>query len=335
MSGRTVQSDHDDHLTHAHEQLTTAVEHLVSGEDWAAMLGVAARFHRYSLNNVLLIHHQMPEATRVAGYRAWQALGHQVRRGEHGLAILAPVVRRVALDEADERRRNDPADSEQSPTDSKDGAATRKVLAGFKVAKVFDVSQTDGPPIPDVVPIELTGEAPDALYDGLAAEVVAAGFTLHREDCSPANGRTDFLARTVTVRLDCSPAQAARTLAHEFGHVRLHDDPKFLLGGFSCRGLAEIEAESVAYLVCSSAGMPTGEYSFPYVARWANGDVALVRSAAERSLTAARAITTSLGLSPTPGDPTDERVVARAVATEAKRATTPAPALSAQRSIAR
>jgi antirestriction protein ArdC len=332
-----MRADHDDRLTEAHEKLTTAVEQLASGEDWAAMLDVAARFHRYSLNNVLLIHCQMPEATRVAGYRAWQALGHQVRRGEHGLSILAPVVRRVALGEGDEPRRTDQTDGEHGAINSRDGKAKRKVLAGFKVAKVFDVSQTDGPPLPDVVPIELTGEAPDALYDGLAGEVAAAGFTLHRADCSPANGRTDFPARTVTVRPDCSTAQAAKTLAHELGHVRLHDDPKFFLGGFACRGLAEIEAESVAYLVCSAAGLSTDAYSFPYVARWANGDVALVRSAAERSLTAAREVTTSLGLSPAPSDPVSETVVARAAAAAPTRTATPtpAPAAAPQRSVAR
>jgi hypothetical protein len=296
----------EDRLRAAHEQLTQAVEQLVSGEDWAQMLNVAARFHRYSLNNVLLIQLQMPEATRVAGYRSWQTLGHQVRRGEHGLTILAPVLRRVQAEET--------STLPPQPTPISEGTERkpRQQLVGFKLTKVFDISQTDGPPLPDVSPELLGGDAPAALYEGLAGEVTAAGFTLQREDCSPANGRTDFGAKTVTVRPDCSEAQAAKTLAHELGHIQLHDDPKYLgFEGFACRGLAEVEAESVAYLVCSAAGLSTGEYSFPYVARWANGDVTLVHSAAERSLGAARAITSSLGLTPAAPEPANDAVLAR------------------------
>lgn len=291
----------EDRLAEVHDQLATAVEALVSGEDWSAMLAVAARFHRYSLNNVMLIHCQMPEATRVAGYRAWQALGHQVRRGEHGIAILAPVLRR--------------APEESGPVEDREGdrAATRRqVLTGFKLTRVFDISQTDGPPLADVAPELLSGDAPAALYEGLAAEVAAKGYTLVREDCSPANGTTNFATRTVTVRPDCSHAQAVKTLAHELGHVILHAEGQ--LAGFDallCRGRKEVEAESVAYLVCASAGLSTGGYSFPYVARWANGDVELVRSAAERSLGAARSITTALGLSPAPPDPASEAVIER------------------------
>ena len=337
MSAPRTNTAVDDRLAEAHEQLAAAVERLVSGEDWAQMLTVASRFHRYSLNNVLLIQFQKPDATRVAGYRAWQALGHQVRRGEHGLAILAPILRRV------------PTDPEAAPPPERtlDGspgepAPTRQRLAGFKLTKVFDISQTDGPPLPDVLPELLTGDAPHTLYEGLAAEVERAGFTLRREDCSPANGRTDFGAKTVTVRPDCSPAQAAKTLAHELGHVRLHDDPKYLgFDGLACRGLAEVEAESVAFLVCSAAGLPTGEYSFPYVARWASGDVAVVRSAAERSLTAARTITSSLGLTPAASEPANEAVLERTRDRDPSRTSVPAPspvptpARSTNRSVAR
>ncbi|HTW97700.1 MAG TPA: ArdC-like ssDNA-binding domain-containing protein [Acidimicrobiales bacterium] len=311
MSAPTPHSGGEDRLTEVHEQLTAAVEALVSGEDWASMLAVAARFHRYSLNNVMLIQLQMPDATRVAGYRAWQALGHQVRRGEHGIAILAPVLRRVP----DERGRGE---------DDGEAPSRRQVLTGFKLTRVFDISQTDGPPLPDVAPELLSGDAPAALYDGLAAQVTQKGYELVREDCSPANGRTNFAARTVTVRPDCSPAQAAKTLAHELGHVYLHEEGR--LGGLEalfCRGREEVEAESVAYLVCASAGLQTGGYSFPYVARWASGDVELVKSAAERSLGAARTITTALGLSPAAPDSASEAVLERSRAQSHRR---PAPA---------
>ncbi len=105
-----------------------------------------------------------------------------------------------------------------------------------------------------------------------------------RGDCDGANGRTDYLSRTVTVRRDVDDAQAAKTLAHELAHVWLHDPED----GHHHRGLAEVEAESVAYIVCHAAGLDTADYTLPYVARWADGDVAKVRATAERVLDAAR-----------------------------------------------
>ena len=267
------------------------------------MLAVAGRFHRYSLNNVLLIHFQRPDATQVAGYRTWQSMGRQVRRGEQGLVILAPVLRRVQPEAgADAPRRLDSHSEE-----SNDAAARPRVLAGFRLAHVFDVSQTEGPELPEVGPTPLSGEAPLALYEGLAREVARAGFTLTREHCDGAYGQTDFLARTVRVRPDVDPAQAAKTLAHELAHVSLHAD----LSSGLCRGVAEVEAESVAFLVCATAGLDTGSYSFAYVARWANGDPAIVRNAADRSLGAARTITVALGLTPAPDDPATAAVLAR------------------------
>jgi antirestriction protein ArdC len=313
---RRSKEEASDALERAHGRLSAAVEQLVSGADWQAMLTASARFHDYSHGNILLLLAQchergISEPTRFASYRAWQALGRQVRRGETGLEVFSPIYRRsrdaAADDDVDRTHLQKETSKRTAVADE-----PRNVLAGYKiVAGVFELSQTDGDPLPDVVPKLLAGEAPAALYAGLAKEVAASGFRLLREDCSPANGQTDFVARTVTVRPDCSPAQAAKTLAHELGHVRLHDDPRFIgLGGSLCRGLAEVEAESVAFLVCSTAGLSTDGYSFAYVARWANGDVDLVRSAGERSLDAARVIGRSLGLVPPARDRASERVLA-------------------------
>ena len=262
-------------LEKAHDVLTKAVEDLLSGEDWAAMLATAARFHRYSANNVMLIRFQRPDATRVAGYRAWQGLGRQVRRGERGIAILAPVVYR------------------RRPVDDTDPDAVVGVLAGFRVAHVFDVSQTEGRPLPEVPAVPISEDAPDALWDLLAAQVADAGYELHRADTAPANGVTDFVAKTVEVSEQISGAMACKTLAHELAHVNLH--PAAGLGGIS-REQAEVEAESVAYLVTSAAGVDSGSYSFPYVALWSRGDASVVMAAAERAIRTARTILTTAGL---------------------------------------
>ena len=141
-----------------------------------------------------------------------------------------------------------------------------RLFRGFRVVHVFDPSQCDGPPLPDVRPATLTGDAPGPLWHSLAAQVEAAGFTLERGGCAGANGRTDYATRTVRVRDDVDAAQAAKTLAHD--HVLLHDGGEYNTG---CRGRAEVEAESVAFLVLSSVGLDAGAYSFAYVASWSDG----------------------------------------------------------------
>ena len=260
-----------------HQRLAEQVDALVSGEDWAAMLAVAGRFHRYSANNVFLIMAQRPDATRVAGYRAWKALGRQVRKGERGIAILAPCVyRRRALEEHEVGERPELA----------------RVLRGFTVVHVFDVSQTEGAELADVTPELLEGEGPAGLWAALAALVADAGFTVERGECGGANGSTDFDGRVVRVRADVDEAQAVKTLAHELGHVRLHDASRITTD----RDLAEVEAESVAFIVCAAAGLASTGYSLPYVARWAGGDIAKVRTTAERVITTARDILTVLDL---------------------------------------
>jgi antirestriction protein ArdC len=281
----------DARLQAVHDQLTASVEALASSEAWAQMLKVAARFHRYSANNILLIALQKPEASLCSGYRGWQQLGRQVLRGERGIAILAPVVTRVE------------AGSDGEPEER------TKVLRGFRVTHVWDVSQTDGKPLPDVGPSLLAGGSPRGLWDLLADQVHAAGFTLDRGDCGEANGYTNHVHKHVRVRADVSPAQASKTLAHELAHVLLHgpDQPA------RARDIAEVEAESVAYVITAAAGLPTEDYSVPYVASWASGDSDVVREAATRVLSTARHIIERAGA---PTDPLIRRVDPFALTTE-------------------
>jgi hypothetical protein len=253
-------------------QLERQIAELVSGDDWAAMLQTAARFHRYSANNVMLIMMQRPNATRVAGFNAWKTFNRFVRKGEHGIRILAPCVYKVETDDGGERH----------------------VLRGFKVVTVFDLSQTDGEDLPgEIRPVLLEGEAPAGLWDALAAQVIGAGFELVRGDCGGANGRTDYGTRTVTVRGDVGfeAAQAVKTLSHELGHILLGHESQ-LLGG--CRGLLEVEAESVAYIVAKASGLDCSNYSLPYVAHWAGGDLTMVRKTADRVVSCAGKILADL-----------------------------------------
>ena len=166
---------------------------------------------------------------------------------ERGIAIFAPCVYR------------------RRPVDDDEAARTpelARVLRGFRVAYVWDESQTDGDALPDIAPQLLAGEAPAGLWDSLAREVANAAYELRRGQCGGANGRTSYTTRTVTVRDDVDDAQATRTLMHELAHIWLHDPEEAL----HHRGTAEVEAESTAYVVCQAAGMVTDDYSLPYVA---------------------------------------------------------------------
>lgn len=267
MTGRPAESNQSIVLQELHDRLAAAVDQLGSGEQWQAWLAFARGFHRYSFNNLLLIWSQRPDATAVASYRTWQAKGRQVRRGELGLRILAPILRRVpVLDDQDRPVR----DNNGSPQH-------RQKVTGYRPVPVFDVAQTDGPPIPEsVAPVLLAGAAPNGLWAALGAEVSDRGYRLLRgslTDLNGAIGLTDLRRREVWVRADVNPAQAAKTLAHELGHILLHAEPHAgeQDGRIDCVGVREVEAESVAYLVCAAHGLVSDGYTFPYVASWASG----------------------------------------------------------------
>lgn len=270
-----------DKLRRVHDRLAAAVRDLTRSDAWRQMLTVAARLPSYSPHNLLLIASQRPDASRVAGYTDWRKLGRQVRKGERGIAILAPVRYRVS----DGGDRNATATAMSNADDA--STERRQVLRGFRVVYVFDVAQTEGSPLPEVRPQLLEGQAPPGLWDALARQVHDAGFTLTRGDCAPANGVTDRLSGCVTVRADLPDAQAVKTLAHELGHVLLHgpDAPAPMT-----RGRAEVEAESVAYLVTTAHGLDPADYTVPYVTGWADGQVGLVLDTAERVLSTAGSI---------------------------------------------
>lgn len=309
-------------LDELHERLTGAVEQLVSGEDWARALAFAARFRTRSFSNTLLIweqhqaafesgHVPEPFPSYVAGYRQWQGLGRQVQKGQPGYQILAPVTGRFAT--------ATPADAESWRRLSKGekpraGEVVRSKMVGVRPAYVWDASQTAGDPIPEPpAPKLLEGQAPAGLWDGLAAQVETAGFSVvrvpHEGMIHGANGMTDYTANTVAVRENMDPAAQVKTLAHELGHVLLHgpdaDEAR------QHRGIGEVEAESVALMVGAAHGMDTSGYTIPYVSTWAarvdgKEPVEVVKATGERVRKTALAIldqldTTQVGDGTPPG----------------------------------
>lgn len=243
-----------------HQRLTEAIGAIETGGQWRDWLDFAQRLHKYSFNNLILIWTQRPDASAVASYQTWQALKRQVRRGEKAIRVLAPMVRRSPL-----------LDEHGKPVLQPDGTKVqRQQVIGFRPVPVFDIAQTDGPPPPQAPrPVLLAGQAPAGLWDALADEINQRGYRLLRgpaDQLGGANGVTKVVEREVWIRDDVDDAHAVKTLTHELAHVMLHADPNRQV---DCRGITEVEAESVAHLVMAAHGVDTAPYSFPYVATWA------------------------------------------------------------------
>ncbi len=282
----------DARLVQLHAQITAGVQALADSDGWRAMLDTAAKFHRYSLGNQLLIAAQRPDATRVAGFTTWKALGRVVRKGERGIAILAPCPTRTPAPATgtDAATGEDTGGQDTTEGGGVDPKATRRAgRARFRVAHVFDIAQTEGDPLPEVAPVLLDGQAPAGLWDALTAQVHAHGYGVQRGACGQANGYTDPTAGVVRVREDVTDAQAVKTLAHELAHIvcgHTTDLPTYL----TCRGRCEVEAESVAYIVTGAHGLDASSYTFGHVTGWAGGNPDQVRDTAETVLGAARTI---------------------------------------------
>jgi len=294
-------------LEQFHARLSEQVLSLTSSTAWTDWLRTAARFHSYSFRNTVAIWSQRPDASQVAGYRVWQAMGRQVRKGERGIEILAPVTRRVEDDDAEAGARARPGGgahrSSAAAVKEPGTLPPPRKLVGYRIAHVFEILQTDpipgSPPLPGADaahPTLLTGQAPENLWDALARQVDEAGFRLALETPpGAANGLTSWAERHVLVRPELEDAQRVKTLAHELGHIALHEPDDVLdLAALACRGQKEVEAESVAFLVTSANGMDTSAYSFAYVAGWAQqagGDIeATLADTATRALGAAHRI---------------------------------------------
>jgi hypothetical protein len=232
------------------EGLSAGIADLTTSEKWTRYLDVQSKFYRYSPNNVMLILLQNPYATRVAGYNAWKALDHQVMVKESALRILAPM----------KYKRDDAPEGEKA-----------REIRGFKLVPVFDISQTEGPDLPDIVS-KLEGLAPEGVFVKLTEFAQGIGFRVERLQSldSGANGDTTHSEGRIRVVSTNSEAQQAKTLAHEIGHALLHDPGVETTKDLE-RGLKELEAESTAYVICTALGMDTSDYSFGYVAGWAGG----------------------------------------------------------------
>jgi len=272
------------------EALKKGLSDILDQESFQRFLSLRSRFESYSWHNRLLICMQRPDATLVAGYQRWRQMGRQVRKGEKGIAILAPVLVKGSSSPDDARSEqgedrtahpnNDNGDGKENadPRQVNDNAISR--LVGFKIVHVFDASQTEGDqPVAELPkPRLLEGENPDGtLWEAFLGFVEARGFRVEDADLEKTNGVTSYPKKLVQINLARSPRQRLKTLAHEAAHVVLHEPP---MNPPRSREECETEAEAAAFLVMAHFGLDSSEYSFPYLAGWGTDQKRLVASLA-------------------------------------------------------
>lgn len=274
-----------------HTILEQAVE---SPSSWQVLLDASATLWRYSGGNVALLMMQMAargteEPTLVAGYKEWERHGRTVVRGEHALWVIAPRTSRVQQVTLPDGTRQRVPLGESLPRGAVD-EGTKTIITGWRGQAVFDVSQTQGTPL--LVPRTMDGPEVDAavLWQSLAEVASRHGFRVDVTDAQYGltSGFTDFTQRRVQVGAWLGSEERAAVLAHELGHVLLHgpNDEVGRLYGSSAdhRGLAEIEAESVAYTVLRAHGIDRGEQSALYLLGWADSVIRTQRSALEQDM---------------------------------------------------
>ena len=251
------------------QNLETGVAELFTSERYQEYLKTMSKFHNYSFNNTLLIAMQRPDATLVTGYRNWQSMGRQVKKGENGITIIAPTPIKRKKEQA-------VLDHDQKPVIGPDGKPkTEEVevtLPCFKAITVFDIEQTTGEPIQTLAPEILTAAVEDFdLFLQAIREISPVPIRFDAIEGS-ANGYYHNLDKEIVIKKEMSQSQTLKTAIHETAHARLHDKEIMESQGIEKDRLTkEVEAESVAYCVCSAFELDTSEYSFPYIAGWSSG----------------------------------------------------------------
>ena len=265
------------------QQITAGIEQgikeLFESEKYMRYLSVMSRFHRYSVNNTMLIYMQKPDATLVAGYNKWKnQFERHVKRGEHGITIIAPTPFKKKIEE----QKLDP--DTKAPMLDQDGKVImeeREVeIPMFRPVKVFDVSQTDGKPLPELAS-SLSGNVQnyEAFMEALRR---SAPVPLSVEPMAAnMDGYFSPDQQRIAIRAGMSEVQTVSAAVHEIAHSKLHNYAKAQEEAARAgdkeppkkkdRNTEEVEAESISYAVCQYYGIQTGENSFGYIANWSQG----------------------------------------------------------------
>lgn len=250
------------------QSLESGVEELFTSNRYQEFLKTMAKFHNYSFNNTMLIAMQRPDATLVTSYKNWQSMGRQVMKGEKGITIIAPAPYK-------KMKEKEVLDENQRPIMGTDGKPkTEKVevtVPHFKAVTVFDIAQTSGEPIQTLAPELLTAAVQDFDSFMQAIQKISPVPIRFDEIDGNANGYYHNANKEIVIKKGLSESQTLKTAIHETAHAKLHDrEIMESLGVEKDRLTKEVEAESVAYCVCSSFDLDTSDYSFPYIAGWSS-----------------------------------------------------------------
>ena len=250
------------------EKLENGVKAVFESEDYARYLQAMSKFHHYSFGNCMLIFFQCPQASAVAGYTTWKKMGRTVKKGEKGIQILAPCPFKALIEQnkLDDRGRIVFGPDGQPETES-----TLVNLTRFKIAYVFDVSQTEGKELPTIGVDELTGDV-EGFDDIFSAVEALSPVPIHYREPQASKGCYNHLEQCIYLNTGMSQVQTMKTLIHETAHAKLHALPVsagIIMGApVKDRRTREVEAESIAYVVCQHFGIDTSDYSFAYVTGW-------------------------------------------------------------------
>lgn len=246
------------------DQLERGVIDVFESDNYKKYLLTISKFHCYSSNNCILILQQKPDATFVASYRDWKEKFHRnVRKGEKGIRILCPAPYKIMV----EKEKIDPVSGR--PMIGADGSVLKekiqKIIPHYKIGMTFDISQTEGEPLPEIVkPLESDVNGYDAIMEILLD--VSPVPVEWKEISGAARGYYHPGEKRIAIRADMSQLQTIKTLIHEIAHAKLHDiDDRKQVPDKTTR---EIEAESVAFITCKYLGLDTSEYSFGYIATY-------------------------------------------------------------------
>lgn len=261
----------DKQLQEITRKLEEGVKEMLTSENYTEYLKVMSQFHDYSFNNTMLIAMQKPEATLVAGYQAWQKkFARHVKKGEKGIQIIAPA----PIREKEEVEKIDPVTNE--PVLKENGQPETEIITHviprFRVATVFDVSQTDGKPLPEFAVEDLTASVEN--YEAFMKAITDVSPVPIRFDEieGEAHGYYHLVDKEIVIQEGMSEGQTMKTAIHEVSHAKLHDrEIMEELGVQKDKLTREVEAESIAYCVCQYFGLDTSEYSFPYIGSWSSG----------------------------------------------------------------
>lgn len=252
------------------EKLEQGVKELFESEKYKEFLHTMSKFHNYSLNNTMLIAMQKPDATLVAGYTAWQHdHDRHVMKGEKGIRIFAPAPYKIK----EERDKIDPVTNK--PVLDENNSPVKEVvevkIPAFKLVSVFDVSQTQGKELPTLGVDELLGDVEDYVHFFDALKRSCPVPVEFEKIASGAKGYYHQEERRIAINEGMSEVQNVKTLVHEMAHQKLHAVENMDKELNLTRSAKEVEAESIAYVICQHYGIDTAEYSFGYLAGWSEG----------------------------------------------------------------